>query len=72
MSADEWWETERVASYLRLKPAAVREGAARGRLPGHKYPLNSKRGRWRFKQEELDLWLQRKPQARQKKGVTVW
>lgn len=54
---DAWMETEQVAAYLNLTPKTVREGAARGTLPGHKYPAKCIRGRWRFKKDELDRSL---------------
>ena len=39
-------------------------GAARGDLPGRKYPPRSRRGRWRFRRRELDRFLKQtaKPQ----------
>jgi excisionase family DNA binding protein len=70
--AEDWLETEQAAVYLNLTPKTVREGAVKGTLPGHKYPLNSRRGRWRFKRVELDSWLSRKPRVRPTKGVTAW
>lgn len=63
---DEWLETEQVAVYLNLTPKTVREGAARGTLPGCKYPPRSIRGKWRFKKDDLDKFLKRRqPPARQ-------
>ncbi len=70
--ADDWLETEQAAVYLNLTPKTVREGAVKGTLPGHKYPLNSRRGRWRFKRDELDSWLSRKPRVRPTKGISAW
>ena len=64
---DEWLDAEQVAAYLQLSPKAVRDGANRGKLPGHKYPANSKRGRWLFRKSELDKTLT-KP-ARQRRLV---
>jgi hypothetical protein len=69
---DVWWDCEGAAAYLHMTPKSVREGAARGTLPGHKYPLNSKRGRWKFRRDELCAWLSRKPIVRKTKGVTLW
>lgn len=69
---DGWWKCEKAAAYLGFSPKAVREGAFKGTLPGHKYPANSKRGRWRFKRDELDGWLSKKPTVRKTKGATVW
>ncbi|MGK0256956.1 MAG: excisionase family DNA binding protein [Candidatus Azotimanducaceae bacterium] len=69
---DAWMETEEVAKYLGLQPKTVREGAARGTLPGHKYPPGSKRGRWLFKRAEIDRWLTRKPRVSKRKGLSAW
>lgn len=71
-SPDGWMECDEVAEYLKLKPKAVRYGAARGVLPGHKYPAGSIRGRWRFRKEELDEYLNRKPRTYRRKGLDVW
>ena len=68
----DWLETEQVAAYLHLTPKTVREGAARGSLPGHKYPFGSSRGRWRFKASELDDWMTRVPRKTRLKGASVW
>lgn len=67
-----YWNCEQTAKYVKLTPKTVREGALKGTLPGHKYPAQSSRGRWRFKREEIDRWLSRKPQEHKTKGVTVW
>lgn len=67
-----WWTCEQAAEHLGLSPKTIREGAAKGTLPGHKYPLNSKRGRWRFRRDELDSWLTKKPTVRKTKGVAPW
>ena len=69
---DEWWDAERVAAYLNLTPKTVREGAVKGTLPGHKYPAGSSRGRWRFKQAELDRFLNKRVPARKAAAETVW
>ncbi|MBN1669493.1 MAG: helix-turn-helix domain-containing protein [Kiritimatiellae bacterium] len=69
---DGWMSTEEAALYLALSPKAVRRGAAAGHLPGHKYPPNSKRGRWRFKRQELDERMRRQPHTRRRKGATTW
>jgi excisionase family DNA binding protein len=71
-AVDEWWDVEQAAAYLKLKPKTIREGAAKGTLPGHKYPFGSSRGRWRFKAVELDEWLTRKPHKQRQKGQSVW
>ena len=70
--ADEWWETERAAAYLRLTPKTVREGVVKGTLPGHKYPAGSSRGRWRFKKAELDRFLNKRPSPRRTVAETIW
>lgn len=72
IAADEWMETDQAAEYLKLTCKTVREGAVKGTLPGHKYPANSRRGRWRFKKMELDDFLNRKPRHYSTKGVTAW
>ena len=69
---DNWMSVHEAAEYLGLSIKAVRYGALRRALPGHKYPSNSRRGRWRFKKEELDGTLNRKPRHFQTKGVTAW
>ena len=70
--SDEWWETERAAKYLNLTAKTVREGAAKKTLPGHKYPANSNRGRWLFKKDELDRFLQRPATHRKPVEISVW
>ena len=69
---DGWMESDEVAAYLRLTPKTVREGAARGTLPGHKYPARSRRGRWLFKQDELDKFLKTPATQRREAAETVW
>ena len=54
---DEWWDAKQAAEYLKFTPKSVRNGAAKGLLPGHKYPPHSRRGCWRFKKAELDKAL---------------
>lgn len=72
--ADEWMDTVQAASYLGLTPKAVREGAARGSLPGCKYPLRSIRGVWRFKKDDLDRFLKRGQAASRRRATepSVW
>ncbi|MEI6809202.1 MAG: hypothetical protein WCN95_10820 [bacterium] len=41
-------------------------------MPGHKYPEGSIRGRWRFRRDELDRYLLKKPRELQKKAVSIW
>ncbi len=71
---DDWVDTETAASYLDLTPKTVREGAARGTLPGCKYPPRSIRGKWRFKKEDLDRFLKRRQSAPRQQMVerSVW
>ncbi|GEM_PF-1722776 len=69
---DVWWSVEQAASYLNLTPRAVREGASKGWLPGHKYPVRSPRGRWRFKKDELDKFLMKPAPPRRKPADTIW
>ena len=54
---DAWMSSEDAARHIGLTAKTVREGAARGNLPGHKYPMGSIRGKWRFLRTELDEWL---------------
>ena len=68
----DWLETEEVAKYLQLTPKTVREGAARGSLPGHKYPARSTRGRWRFKKDELDKFLKKPAPHRHLPQESIW
>jgi hypothetical protein len=69
---DVWWSVEQAGAYLNLTPRAVREGAAKGWLPGHKYPVRSPRGRWRFKKIELDKSLMKPAPPRKKPADTIW
>ena len=72
-AGDGWLGVEEVAAYLNLTPKTVREGAAKGTLPGHKYPADSIRGRWRFKKDELDRKLnKRSGSSRRAVEETVW
>ena len=70
--ADGWWEVEQAAAYLNLTPKTVREGAAKGTLPGHKYPAGSRRGRWRFRKSELDKVLTKPSRQRRTVEPSVW
>jgi len=67
-----WWTTEQAAAYLKLKVKTVREGALRGRIPGHKYPEDSPRGVWRFKKRELDRFLTGKAKKAPQKALEAW
>jgi len=69
---DGWMNCDEVADYLHLTRRAVRDGAANGNLPAHKYPVGSRRGVWRFKRDELDSLLAKKSKERQIKKVSVW
>ena len=71
---DNWWGVEQAATYLKLTPKTVREGAARGILPGCKYPPRSIRGKWRFKKEDLDKHLKSRqaPARRQAIERSIW
>jgi excisionase family DNA binding protein len=73
-SVDEWWGVEKAAQYLGLKPKTVRENAADGILPGRKFPPNSTRGKWRFKKEALDRFLNRgqNPPRKQANEPSIW
>ena len=64
--------TKEAAKYLRMEPKAVREGAARGEVPGHKYPPGSRRGQWRFKRRELDRWLKKGERKPTREGLSIW
>lgn len=69
-----WLNVDQVAGYLQLTPKAVREGAAKGTLLGHKYPEGSRRGRWLFKKAEIDKKLMKPPRHRrsQQTSINVW
>jgi excisionase family DNA binding protein len=69
---DIWMTVADVADYLKLSPRAIRDGATSGRLPAHKYPAGSDRGQWRFRRDELDKQLSRKPKAHQMKEISIW
>ena len=71
-ATDDWMETDQVAAYLKLTPKAVREGAAKGTLLGHKYPARSIRGRWRFKKDELDRGLNKRCGSPRRAAESVW
>ena len=67
-----WWTTEQAAGYLKLTVKTVREGAVKGRIPGHKYPENSQRGVWRFKKRELDRFLTGRAKKAPQKALESW
>jgi len=45
---EEYWDTNTVATYLRISPASVREQARNNTLPGEKV-----NGHWRFVSQEI-------------------
>ena len=59
-----WMSSEEVAEYLGLSAYSVREAAAKGKLPGHKFPKNSTRGVWRFHRNEVDEFMSKKTRRR--------
>jgi excisionase family DNA binding protein len=56
------WTIKDVAGYLRLKEKTVYALAARGEIPGFKIG-----GSWRFRQSDIDDWIEEK--AKQAGGV---
>jgi excisionase family DNA binding protein len=71
-SNDDWMTTEQVADYLHLTPKTIREGAVKKTLPGHKYPPRCRRGRWRFKKDDIDRFLRKPAPPRRLPEPTVW
>lgn len=50
-----------VATYLNVNEKTVYRLVQEGRLPGFKVA-----GTWRFKREDIDLWIEKQKQAAQK------
>jgi hypothetical protein len=64
-----WLNTEQAARHVGLSERAVRVGAQRGSIPGHKYPRGSKRGRWMFRRAELDDLILKGRTKRRSRGA---
>ena len=72
-SAEVHMNSEEAGRYLGMSKKTIAEGAAREEIPGHKFPPGSKRGKWRFRKNELDKWLRGKKKAGSgQKGLSLW
>ena len=54
---------KKVAAYLSVNEKTVYRMAQKGDLPGFKVS-----GSWRFKQDDIDTWIERQKEAAQKTG----
>lgn len=69
----DWMNTDEVAAHLGVAVKTVRKSAERGELRGVKFPPGSRKGRWRFKREDIEQALrQKKPAGRPRKGTSAW
>lgn len=57
---DDWWTSEDVAAYLRVKPSSVRSYVTRGQMPAPDRLIGGKRIRL-WKPETIRNWHQSRP-----------
>ena len=55
----ELWDRNDVAGYLNIRPGTVYDWAAKGYLPCIRFGFGKKKKRVRFKQAEIDEWLEK-------------
>lgn len=54
-----WLNSKEAAEYARVSPGVIRDAAQEGHLSGVKVSPGSAKSEWRFKDTDIDRWLER-------------
>ncbi|MBI4282178.1 MAG: helix-turn-helix domain-containing protein [Chloroflexi bacterium] len=61
---DRWMTLQEIAEYLQLSKDLIYRLAQKGKIPASKVG-----GRWRFKKEKIDQWVESQGRGTNKSGV---